>query len=273
MNERKQVADKAMRWRGGPWRAVCAPLAAGCLAAGMFAARVAQIPCNKESALEEGLLMLALWGVLGLAVLPWGFGEAFRGRGPGRRQAAAALFVVAACAGLAFGVPRAVFRVRYDAVRERPIRTVEELVGMDLCDTARVARRLPEGDRSTPEAAMMGRLRAMVAGTFREQLTYETGEAREETLHGGDANDLGELAAEDLDKRVSLQELGFVQVSVTRVERHDEGENAEFTLHARSVTREGRVCNEWSKTTLVPINGEWKVARDENGRSWEPTGD
>ena len=117
MEERQQETggEKLKRRRNGPWREAFPPLAAGCLAAGLYATGMACIPRNKDSCIEEGLLTFVLLGVLGLAVLPWGVLAAFRGSGSGRRRLAAAVFVLAMCAGLAFGVSCTTFRFRYPA--------------------------------------------------------------------------------------------------------------------------------------------------------------
>ena len=130
-----------------------------------------------------------------------------------------------------------------------------ELKGMDLAETG-ARQRFPGGDCSTAEMAVLGWFRTWFGGSLDEQLFYETGEERAETLT------IVEEAGAGLDEGGGWgpKELGFSRVVVEDVEWKSGRKTAQCVLQVRTAEREKegreRIC-----VGLVKTAEGWRVER------------
>ena len=147
--------------------------------------------------------------------------------------------------------------------RQGMIRTMEDLVGESL--DSGLAARLPVGDCSTREGAVLGHLRGWLDGSMREALFYETGALRTDTLAECEQEEIpeGEL---DAWEEWSLEDIGIRSAYVTRVECMPSVAPTQFVIEVRFVEEDGNVQMERWTSGLVWTNGEWKVDRVEDER-------
>lgn len=133
-----------------------------------------------------------------------------------------------------------------------------ELVGRPF--TADLADRLPQGDLTTPEAAYLGHLRAELAGTLRDVLFYETGEARAQTLDGRDEASISD--AENESAAETPQQVGFSSVVITNLTEQPANSPTQFIAHVQSMRGASSIAERWT-VGLVSSNGLWRIDRDE----------
>lgn len=133
-----------------------------------------------------------------------------------------------------------------------------DLVGAGL--TAALAEALPQGDCSTPESTWLGYLRSKINGTLFDALSYETGQAREETLDGRTEADI--TAAESSRVAKTPEEMGFASVSVQSLSWTPAVAPTQFIAVIRTSWDGWSGAEQWT-VGLVQTNGVWKVDRDE----------
>lgn len=133
-----------------------------------------------------------------------------------------------------------------------------DLVGAGL--TAALAATLPQGDCSAPESTYLGYLRSKINGTLFDTLSYETGQARAETLDGRTEADI--TAAESSRVAKTPEEMGFASVTVQSLTWTPVVTPTQFIAIIRT-SWDGWSGEEQWTVGLVQTNGAWKVDRDE----------
>ena len=156
----------------------------------------------------------------------------------------------------------------------RTHRAMQALVGKRL--DSKLAARLPEKDCSTKEGAVLGYLRAILCGSFRDRMFYETGALL--------ADELAEceqmMMPEDLDAPWPCPvEDCFSPARVMRVECLPANAPTQFTLYLQ-LPEEGRPHLERWTVWVSWTGGEWKIdreddewVREESPAESEPDGD
>ena len=138
----------------------------------------------------------------------------------------------------------------------RTHRAMQALVGKRL--DSKLAARLPEKDCSTKEGAVLGYLRAILSGSFRDRLFYETGALLADTLAECEQTMMPE---KDLDAPWPCPvEDCFPPARVMRVECLPANAPTQFTLYLQE---EGRPL--WERWTRwgAWTNGEGKIDRED----------